>query len=144
MSIRPRSARALRDVRERLRDVAAASHACAVVAHDHTRRRVAEEEQRLAEFFDDAHAALAAARTVHDLDRIADHHTEHRLVLATASAEAETAEVAVRDSQLKLRDSARDLRIAERTLDRIELQLVRDEARAEQRANDDLVGKRKP
>ena len=72
MNIRPRAVRALRDVRSRLRDVAAAQVTVANTAREHSHLALVGEHDKLDEQLDGAATELASARTVHDLDRVAD------------------------------------------------------------------------
>lgn len=141
--IRSRSARALREVRERLRDVAAASHANVAATHDRTQRHLKVEEERLEEVLDDAQQALAAARTVYDLDAVADHANFQRALIANAAAVHETSIVSMIASRAKLQSSTRELRSAERLVDKLELERSRIEAKLEQSANDDIAARRR-
>ncbi len=143
MTIRPRAARNLRDVRSRLRDIAAASHSGVVAARDSSRDLLAGEERQLEEHLDDAHVSLAAARTVHDLDRVTDAEEMHRLAILDARAQFADATSRVKISEVALRERARQLRGSERLVERLERDSTKREASAEQRAHDDLSARRR-
>src|SRR5215813_1615834 len=85
MTIHPRVVRALRDARERLRDAAAAEHTVAATGRDEAARRLASERDHLSAFLNDAHDALPAGRTVHELDHLAAVVDSHRTKIAVAS-----------------------------------------------------------
>src|SRR5215813_3409274 len=98
MTIRPRAARALRDLRTRQRDAAAASHATALAAREATREELDDEYAALA-------AYLAGARDIHQLDRVAEIRTEHLLAIADATGrhEVTTDEAARTNAHLRQR-----------------------------------------
>jgi flagellar biosynthesis chaperone FliJ len=143
MTQRSRSARVLRDVRTRLRDVAAATHAITTAQRDEAKRRLETEEDRLESLLSHAHHAFAGARTVHIFDDVAMHvgAQEHAIKDATTVHATHASRAA--ESHLKLVASARLLETAERIVDRIDAEAARREARNEQRANDDIAAKRK-
>lgn len=142
MTNRSRSARVLREVRTRLRDVAAASHAVASARHDDTHRSLVAEEDRLEAFLDEAHIALASARNVHDFDLVAGHIDGHKLTIQDATAVHATSATRMQESQLELIASTRKLKTAEKIVERIDVEVARNEARHEQRAQDDLSRRR--
>lgn len=144
MTIKPRAARALRDARLRLRDAAAASHAAAVAVHERRSHELLAEEDSLDTFLDEAADTLSEARSVADLDRVAEATGVHRLNVAEAAARRDAAAAASRDSASKLRSTAQKLRTAERLVERAEEHVARRESTAEQRATDDLAGRRRP
>jgi len=139
VTIKPRAARALRDARLRLRDAAAAAHAAAVADHDRRER----ELHTLDTVLDDAADALADARSVDELDRVAENTGVHRLYVAEAAARRDAAAVASRDSAVDLRATAQKLRTAERLVDRAEHHASKRENVLEQRATDDLAARRR-
>lgn len=143
MTIRPRAVRALRDVRERLRDVAATSHASAASARDRSAGELALENQRLEASLDDASTALASATTIHDLDRIADTTGFHQLAVVAATARRDEAIAITEITAGKLRERTRQLRSAEKLVTLLEEHKVRTEARTEQHANDDMSARRR-
>ena len=143
MTIRPRAVRALRDVRSRLRDVAAAQVTVANTEREHSHLALVGEHDRLDEQLDGATAELAAARTVHDLDRVAESTGVHRLEILEASARLDAAKRIADAAQDRLRDSSRSLRQAEKLEERVELARAKVEARGEQRLNDDISSARR-
>lgn len=143
MTIRPRAVRALRDARVRLRDVAAASHAMTTAACERSRAELAEEHERLDDFYDEATDVLEAARSVHDLDMVGEITGVHRLAVADARVRVDRADAARETTADQLRARARQLRQAERLVERVDCELGKREARREQRANDDLSARRR-
>jgi flagellar biosynthesis chaperone FliJ len=143
VTIRPRAARALRDARTRLRDVAAASHARSAADRDRERDALAAEHHRLEEHLDAAGDALAAARSVHDLDTFEDLTGAHRLAVSDASARHRAASAAADATALALRERSRQLRAAEHLVDRVEDLHGQRASRDEQRAHDDLAARRR-
>ena len=142
MTIRSRSARVLRDVRTRLRDVAAASHTLASATHDNNKRSLVAEETRLEAFLDDAQHVLAALRNVHDFDLVAYDIDGHKAAIADATATHASSATRVQESQFQLVASTRKLKTAERIVERIDVETARRESRNEQRAHDDLSRRR--
>ena len=142
MTNRSRSARVLRDVRTRLRDVAAASHALASATHDDHKRILVAEETRLEAALDEAQHVLAAVRNVNDFDLVAGHIDGHKVAIADAVSTHASSATRVQESQVHLVASTRKLKTAERIVDRIDVELARRESRDEQRAHDDLARRR--
>ena len=143
MTIRPRAIRALRDVRMRLRDAAAASHATASAARDTSHLALVSQRESLDDFLDEASEMLAAASNVHDLCSVGDITGEFELEVADASARHDEAVAAVAISADHLRDRSRQLRRAEKMVERVDLDRARVDARGEQRMNDDLSTRRR-
>jgi hypothetical protein len=139
MTIRPRVVRAFRDVRERLRDVAAASHAKAATAAASSRAELAAEHDRLEEFLVSASDALALARTVHDVDHVAELVVVHELAVKDASARHDAAISTTETTAQALRDRTRQLRSAEKIVELVTEHHAASDARAEQRGHDDLA-----
>lgn len=139
MTIRPRVVRAFRDVRERLRDAAAASHAKAATAAAASRAELGAEHDRLEEFLEAATDALAAARTVHDVDHVAELVVVHELAIKDASARHDAAVSITETTARALRDRTRQLRSAEKLVELVTEHHAANDARAEQRGNDDLA-----
>lgn len=144
MTIKPRVVRALKDARTRLRDAAAAAHSTATAESDRQARALADEHESLEAALDDATGALAEARTVHELDRVADHTSAYRLSLAEAMQRHADAAAVTETTADKLRERTRQLRTAERLVDMVERHRTQREARAEQRSTDDLNARRRP
>jgi flagellar export protein FliJ len=142
MTIRPRAVRALRDVRERMRDAAAASHATASATREATQVALVTEQQQLVTHMDDAANVLGAARTVYDLDRFAESTGVYRIRIADASKQRDEATAVKSSTAAKLRESTRQLRSAEKLVELTETTMSRREAATEQRTNDDLAGRR--
>jgi flagellar export protein FliJ len=142
MTNRSRSARVLREVRTRLRDVAAASHAVAAATHDTTKRSLVAEEDRLEAFLDAAHHALAAARNVNEFELLAGHIDGHKQAIDGATEVHATSATRMKQSHLDLIASTRKLKTAEKIVERIDDERARVEARHEQRAQDDLSRRR--
>jgi len=143
MTIRPRAVRALKDVRTRLRDVAAASAAMANDARDHSHLALVSEHDKLEEYLDAAGGELSAARTVHELGRVAETTGVYRLDVVDAAARHAHAERAAEAASDRLRDSARQLRSTEKLHERLVGERTKDEARGEQRLNDDIASARR-
>jgi len=143
MPIRPRAVRALVDVRERLRDAAAASHAAASTAREATQLALVEEETQLERHVDDAAQVLGGARTVYDLDRYAESTGVYRFAIADAAALVDEATAATQITANTLRDSTRKLRSAEKIAETVKTTRDRLEASAEQLANDDMACSRR-
>jgi flagellar biosynthesis chaperone FliJ len=144
MTIKPRTARALRDARTRLRDAAAAAHSTAAAVRDRSAQALEDEHESLEAALDAASDALAEARTIHELDRVADHTSAYRLSVADAMERHADASAATETTAGQLRERTRQLRTAERLVDRIERHRARRESIAEQRRTDDLTARRRP
>jgi flagellar biosynthesis chaperone FliJ len=142
MTIRPRAVRALRDVRERLRDAAAATHASASAARDASQVALVEEQQELTRHVDDAAQVLGSARTVYDLERYDEDTGVHRLAILEAQKKRDQADAASQVTAQSLRDSTRKLRSAEKLVEHVQNTRERAASVAEQRANDDMAGRR--
>ena len=142
MTNRARNARVLREVRTRLRDIAAASHAVASAQHDTTQRTLASEENQLEAYLDTAHVTMSAVRNVHDFDFVTHHIDGHKQAIAGAAAEHATSTNRMNQSHLALVTSTRQLKTAEKIVERIDHELARKEHRNEQRAQDDLTRRR--
>jgi flagellar biosynthesis chaperone FliJ len=142
MTIRPRAVRALRDVRERLRDAAAATHASASAIRDASQLALVDEEHQLERHVGEAAQVLGGARTVYDLDRYAESTGVYRIAIAEATTKRDQASAASEATASKLRDSTRKLRSAEKLVEIVETHRDRRASAAEQRANDDLTARR--
>ena len=143
MTIRPRAVRALRDVRERLRDAAAASHATAVDQREAAGDQLAASHDKLEAFLDDAPQALQAVTSVYDIDRITDVAGGYRLAIADAAARHQQAIAITEVTAGTLRERARQLRTAEKLVELVDDHRARSDARAEQRGHDDIAGRRR-
>ena len=142
MTIRPRAVRALRDVRERLRDAAAATHATASAAHEASQAALVDEQDELERHVSEAATELSNARTVHDLERFDGDTGTHRIAIADAATKLDEADLAKQATAQQLRESTRKLRSAEKISEMVQSTRDRAAAKAEQRANDDMAGRR--
>lgn len=138
MTIRPRAAKSVRDLRARLRDLAAASHAGTVAQRDRSREALAAQHAALEDHLDTAQHTLAGARSIYDLQMIDEDTGVHRLSIAAATTQLEVDTKQTQISETALRERARQLRSAEKLVERIQETLTKQEATAEQRANDDM------
>jgi flagellar biosynthesis chaperone FliJ len=143
MTIRIRVVRALKDARTRLRDVAAAAHSNAAAVRDRSARELQDEHASLETALDDAAETLAAARTVHELDRVAETTGEYRRSVADATVRHGQAVSASEATADRLRERTRQLRSAERLVERVEDRRSKREDRAEQRGADDMAARRR-
>jgi flagellar biosynthesis chaperone FliJ len=139
MTIRPRVVRALRDARERMRDAAAATHATATTALEHSDVELADSCDRLEAFLDDAGQELAAARNVHEIDRVAQVSGVYRLEIADAKARRDEAAALSSRTADALRERTRQLRSVEKLVELVDDHRSKNELRSEQRLNDDLA-----
>jgi len=142
-NIKPRVVRALKDARTRLRDAAAAAHANAAATRDRCADEVRDEHESLEAALDDAAGTLAEARTVHELDRVAESTGVYRLAVADASERHATAAAASQTTAEQLRARTRQLRTAERLVELVDGHHAKREARAEQHGSDDLAARRR-
>lgn len=142
MSIDPRAARALRAARTRLRDAAAAEHALAANARDGVADKLRTEHDRLDEVLADAHLALAAARTVYELDLVADDIALQKRAIANVATEHAAAIAVVDRASEALRAKTRQLRTAEKIVELVDNERATRDARTEQRTTDDLASTR--
>lgn len=143
MTIRPRAARSVRDLRTRLRDIAAASHANTVAARDTSRLALQDEQDALVRHLDRAHVALAKAQSIHDLQMVDEDTGVHRIAIADASKKLDEDTQQTRISEAALRERARQLRAAEKLVERLEKGIATRESANEQRANDDINARRR-
>ena len=138
MTIRPRAARNVRDLRTRLRDIAAASHANTVAAQQRSLEALQAERRALDEHLDTAETELLEARSVFDIESFEEDTGVHRIAIADASRQYDQDTTQTKLTEAQLRERSRQLRSAEKLVERIEIGIARREATAEQRANDDI------
>jgi hypothetical protein len=143
MTIRPRAARNVRELRARLRDLAAASHAKTVAARDHERVALELHEDQLEAFLDAAPLELAEATSIHELELVHEDTGVHRLAVRDANQRLSDATRQTTMSEAALRERARQLRSAERVVDKLERAQTQREAIAEQRSHDDMSARRR-
>lgn len=143
MTIKPRVVRALRDARTRLRDAAAAAHSTTSAARDRSARELEDHHRSLEAALDEAADTLAAAGTVHEIDRVAEATGAYRLSVADATERHAAAAAASETTADRLRERTRQLRTAERLVEQVEDHHARREARAEQHGADDMAARRR-
>lgn len=143
MTIRPRAARSVRDLRTRLRDIAAASHANTVAARDLSRLELEDEQQEMVRHLDGAHATLAKAQSIYDLEMVDEDTGVHRIAIADAAKKLEETTKQSYVSEAALRERARQLRAAEKLVEKLEKGIATRESANEQRANDDISARRR-
>lgn len=144
MTIRPRAAKSIRDIRSRLRDLAAASHANTVAERDRSRDAVLLEEQALEQHFDTAQHELLEARSIYDLQSVDEDTGVHRIAIADAQKVLASNTKQTQVSEAALRESSRKLKSSEALVERIEDLISRRDAKAEQRAHDDMSQRKRP
>ena len=142
MSIQPRTVRALRDARRRLRDAAAADHGVASSAHARANADAADADAAVDAGLSGAIGALAAARSVADLDRVHAHLDDDRAAAADAHALVRIAASAADDAAQRLVARERQLRSVEKLIERMDGERARSEAKADQRMTDDHASRR--
>ena len=142
MTIKIRVVRTLKEVRTRLRDIAAAQHSNAAAQRDRSARDLQDEHATLQTALNQAASTLAEARTVHDLDRVAEDTGVHRLSVADAAKRHEVALAASQTTADHLRERTRQLRTAERLVELANARRAKRESRAEQRRTDDMTARR--
>jgi flagellar biosynthesis chaperone FliJ len=143
MTIKIRVVRTLKEVRTRLRDVAAAAHANAAGIRDRSAQELQAEHEQLENALDEAIDELAAARTVYELDLVAEATGGQRLSVADAARRHQSALAASETTADRLRERTRQLRAAEQLVERADHRRARRESRAEQRRADDLAARRR-
>ena len=143
MTIKPKAARALRGVRERLRDAAAATHAAATTQIEVAADELANERDRLGASFDGAERALQRARSVSDLHRVRLDVDICREDVGHATTRHDDAIAAAVTTAGALRERTRQLRTAERIVELVDKARFDVEARAERIACDDLAARRR-
>jgi flagellar biosynthesis chaperone FliJ len=143
MTIRPRAARNVRDLRTRLRDIAAASHASTVAAQQRSQQALDAERRALDEHLDTAQHELLDARSVYDIETFDEDTGVHRIAIADAAKQFADDTTQTRISEAALRERARQLRSAEKLVERLEHGVSVREAANEQRANDDISARRR-
>ena len=143
MTMKIRVVRALKQARTRLRDAAAAAHSTAAVNRDRSAQALQDEHESLETALDEAVDSLAAARTVHELDRVAEHTFVYRMSVEDATKRHEVALAASELTADQLRERTRQLRTAERLFEQVEHRRARRESRAERRRVDDMTARRR-
>lgn len=143
MAINSRVARSVRDMRTKLRDLAAAEHGVATLRSQAAADHVAAEVQNLEDTLDEAEDTLTGLTSVYALDDVAGLVACQRQAIVDAEKLRADAQQAATQTEAHLRVRVRQLKTAERVVDMLkEDRAVRD-AKAEQLANDDLVNARR-
>jgi hypothetical protein len=143
MTMKIRVVRALKNARTRLRDAAAAAHSTAAVNRERSAQELQDEHDSLEAALDDAADSRAAARNVHELDRVAEATVMYRLSVADAAQRHQVAIAASEVTADTLRERSRQLRTAERLYEKVEYRRARRESRAERTRSDDLASRRR-
>lgn len=143
MTIKPRVVRALRDARTRMRDAAAAEHSTTTAARERAAQKLADEHAALDAALDAAADHLAAARTVYEVDRVAESTGVYRLAVVDATTHHTQTITAHNATAARLHERTRQLKTAERLVDMVEDFRAKREATAEQRSADDMAARRK-
>lgn len=143
MTVSRRTIRALREARQRLRDVAAAEHGVTTQAREDAERQLDGARTELQAFLDEAAAVISEIRSVHDLEGIADIVTAHQADIDAAAQHHAQKVAETEASAARLRERTRQLKTAEKLVEVANKQHADHEARTEQRGSDDLSGSRK-
>jgi len=143
MTINPRVARSLRELRSRLRDLAAAEHGDAQSKATAAATHVANRQSELEDTLDEAEDVLASATTVHTLHDIDNLVGSHRAAITDAVALHSTATQISDLAHARLRARIRQLKTAERVVELIDRERTTHEKRTEQRGHDDLSSSRR-
>jgi hypothetical protein len=143
MTMKIRVVRALKNARTRLRDAAAAAHSTAAVNRERSAQELQDEHESLETALDEAADSLAAARNVHELDRVAEATIVYRLSVAEAAQRHQVAIAASQVTADTLRERTRQLRTAERLVEKVEHRRARRESRAERTRADDMAARRR-
>ncbi len=125
-----------------MRDAAAATHATAAASRDASQVALVVEQRQLERHVEDAAHVLSNARTVYDLERYDEDTGVHRFAIADAVTKRDEATAASQITAQQLRDSTRKLRSAEKIAEIVQTTRERAASKAEQRANDDMAGRR--
>jgi flagellar export protein FliJ len=143
MTINSRVARSVRDLRSRMRDLAAAEHGEATAKTTAAAAHVSDQEQRLEDTLDEAEDTLTGITNIYALDHVAGMVACQREAIVDATtAHAEATEVA-NLAEARLRSRIRQLKTAERVVEMVRDHRNAREVRAEQGAHDDLVNSRR-
>lgn len=143
MTINSRVARSVRDLRSRLRDLAAAEHGEATAKTTAAAAHVSTQEQLLEDTLDEAEDTLTGITNVYHLDHVADLVASRREAIADATTAHAAATVVATHAEAQLRSRIRQLKTAERVVELVQEHRVAREVRAEQGAHDDLVNARR-
>ena len=143
MTINVRVARSVRDMRSRLRDLAAAEHGDATTKTTAAAAHVSTQEQLLEDTLDEAEDTLTGITNVHHFDHVAGLVAHRREAIADASTAHAAATEVANLTEARLRSRIRQLKTAERVVEMAQEHRMTREVRAEQGAHDDLVNARR-
>lgn len=138
MTIDRRTVRSLRDVRNKLRDLALAEHTATCASQQRCEAEVGAARAVLEGSMSAAAEALGNASAVAELDRIAQTVAAHHVCLDEAAADLAAAVLRTEEASRQLRRTAQEAKTAERLVDRYDQQSARRVSRQEQRSYDDL------
>jgi len=139
MAINSRIARSVRDVRAKLRDLAAAEHSAAASRTAFAAAQVDDEHALLEDTLDEAEEQLASATNVYQLDDVHGIVTSQREAIVAAVATHTAATEISELSAARLRARTRQLKTAEKVVEQVHHQRARRESKIDQRRNDDLT-----
>jgi hypothetical protein len=143
MTINSRVARSVRDMRSKLRDLAAAEHGVAATQTALAAARVGHEQARLEDTLDEAEHHLTAVTNVHQLDDIGGIVASHRAAIDDAVLGHLSASEIADLSAARLRARTRQLKTSERVVENVRRDRARAESKNEQGRNDDLSSARR-
>ncbi len=142
MPINARVARSVRDMRSKLRDLAAAEASDATAATKRAETNVAVQETLLEDTLDEAEDTLTGLTSVYALDNVAGLVECQRLAITDAQKAHSAANEVSNLADARLRARIRQLKTAERVVEMVKEERAVRDAKAEQLANDDLVNAR--
>ena len=137
MTINPRVARSVRDVRAKLRDLAVAEHTTAASRAVLAGARVDDEHARLEDTLDEAEDALEAVTSIHQFDDIHGLVASQREAIEAARVSHTAATEVSELSAARLRARTRQLKTAERVVELVRHERARRDSKIDQRRNDD-------
>jgi flagellar biosynthesis chaperone FliJ len=137
MTVNRRTVRALCDVRERMREIAAAEHSSRSQTQLRAEEVLAAARRELECSLDHACGELEAAGSVDELDRVAQQIAAHHEGVEAASAEVASAVILTAETAQRLRARASEVASASLILERCERESSRRAQRQEQRILDD-------
>jgi hypothetical protein len=137
MTVNRRMVRSLRDVRLCLRELALAEHAAVSDSEMRAEEILAAANHDLEGTLAGAPAAMSAASSIAELDRISQMVAAHHVCLDEASGGYAAAVALTEAAYAVLRDRTRQARSAERLVERFDRESARRESAQEQRSHDD-------
>jgi hypothetical protein len=143
MTINSRVARSVRDMRSKLRDLAAAEHGAAASKTAIAAAHVDHAHACLEDSLDEAEHHLTAVTNVHQLADIGGIVASHRAAIDDAVLVHLTASEIADLSAARLRARTRQLKTSERVVENVRHARARAESKSEQGRNDDLTTARR-